>query len=87
MYREPLANDDVGQGHRTGKALLSEQSLRHNATVRPTQFIGATLDDNLAPVSEANTDYLGEIAPAKETLFRLGSQNGAAPPANPRGQI
>ena len=42
MYREPLANDDVGQGHRTGKALPGEQSLRHNATVRPTRFIGAT---------------------------------------------
>jgi hypothetical protein len=67
--------------------LLGEQSLRGNATGRPTRFIDTTLDDDLASVSEANTDYLGEIGRAEESLYRLGSQNGAAPPVNPGGQI
>jgi hypothetical protein len=63
--------------------LLGEQSLPRNATGRPTRFIDATLDDDLASVSEANTDYLGEIGRAEESFYRLGSQNGAAPPVNP----
>jgi hypothetical protein len=67
--------------------LLGEQSLRRNATARPTRFLDATLDDDLASVSEANTNYLGEIGTADENLYRLSSQNGAAPPVNPRGQI
>jgi hypothetical protein len=67
--------------------LLGEQSLRRNATARPTRFIDATLDDDLASIGEANTDYLGEIGRAEESLDRLGSQNGAAPPVNPGGQI
>jgi hypothetical protein len=67
--------------------LLGEQSLRRNATARPTRFIDATLDDDPASVSEANTDYLGEMGRAEESLYRLGSQNGAAPPVNPGGQI
>jgi hypothetical protein len=87
MYRDPLADDHVGQWHRTGKTSLGEQSLRCNATARPTRFIEATLDDDLASVSEANTDDLGEMGRAEESLYRLGSQNGAAPPVNPGGQI
>jgi hypothetical protein len=67
--------------------LLGEQSLRGNATGRPTRFIDTTLDDDVASVSEANTDYLGEIGRAEESLDRLGSQHGAAPPVNPGGQI
>ena len=87
MHRDALADDHVGQWHRTGKTLLGEQSLRRNATACPTRFIDATLDDDLASVSEANTDYLGEMGRAEESLYRLGSQNGAAPPVNPGGQI
>jgi hypothetical protein len=67
--------------------LLGEQSLRCNATARPTRFIDATLDDDLASVGEANTDHLGEMGRAEESLDRLGSQNGAAPSVNPGGQI
>jgi hypothetical protein len=67
--------------------LLGEQSLRRNATPRPTRFIDATLHHDLASVSEANTDYLGEMRNAEENLYRLGSQNGAAPPVNPGRQI
>jgi hypothetical protein len=67
--------------------LLGEQSLRRNATGRPTRFIDATLDDDLASVSEAETDYLGEMRRAEESLCGLGSQNGAAPAVNPGGQI
>jgi hypothetical protein len=48
--------------------LLGQQSLRRNATARPTRFIDATLDDDLASVDEANTDYLGEITSAEESL-------------------
>jgi hypothetical protein len=54
---------------------------------RPTRFIDATLDDDLESVSEANTDYLGEMGGAEESLYRLGSENGAAPLVNPGGQI
>jgi ABC-2 type transporter len=36
MHRDAVADDHVGQRHRTGKALLGEQSLRRNATARPT---------------------------------------------------
>jgi hypothetical protein len=67
--------------------LLGERSLRRSATARPTRFIDATLDDDLASVTEANTDYLGEMGRAEESLYRLGSQNGAAPPVSPDGQI
>jgi hypothetical protein len=67
--------------------LLGEQSLRRNATARPTRFIDATLDDDLASVREANTNYLGEIRRAEESLDRLRSQNGTAPPVKPEGQI
>jgi hypothetical protein len=87
MYRDVLADDHVGQWHRTGKALLGEQPLRRNATARPTRFIDATLDDDLASVNEANTDYLGEMGRAEESLHRLGSQNGAGPRLDPGGQI
>jgi hypothetical protein len=66
--------------------LLGEQSLRRNATARPTRFIDATLDDDLASVGEANTNYLGEIRRAEESLDRLRSQNGAAPPVKPGGR-
>jgi hypothetical protein len=67
--------------------LLGEQSLRRNATARPTRLIDATLDDDLASVNEANTDYLGEMGRAEESHYRLGSQIGAAPPVSPGGQI
>jgi hypothetical protein len=67
--------------------LLGEESLRRNATARPTRFIDATLDDDPASVSEANTNYLGEMGRAEENVYRLGSQNGAAPRVNPGGQI
>jgi hypothetical protein len=87
MYRDALADDHVGQWHRAGKTLLGEQSLRRNATAHPTRFIDATLDDDLTSVSEANTDYLGEMGRAEKSLCRLGSQSGAAPPVNPGGQI
>jgi hypothetical protein len=36
MHRDAVADDHVGQRHRTGKALLGEQSLRRDATARPT---------------------------------------------------
>ena len=87
MHRDAFADDHVGQRHRTGKALLGEQSLRRNAAARPTRFIVTTLDDDLASVSEANTDHLGDLGNAEENLYGLGSQNGAAPPVNPGGQI
>jgi hypothetical protein len=67
--------------------LLGEQSLRRNASARPTRFIDATLDDDLASVREANPNYLGEIRRAEESLDRLRSQNGTAPPVKPEGQI
>jgi len=87
MHGDALADDRFGQGHRTGKALLGEQSLRRNATARTPRLIDATLDDDLASVGEANTDYLGELGNAEENLRRLGSQDGAAPPGNPGRQI
>ena len=87
MHSDALADDHFGQRHRTGKALLGKQSLRRNATTRPTRFIDATLDDDLTSVSEANTDYLGEMGRVEESLSRIGSENGAAPPVEPGGQI
>jgi hypothetical protein len=67
--------------------VLGEQPLRRDATARPARLIDATFDDDLASVSEANTDYLGEIASAEQSLYGLGSQNGATPAVNPEGQI
>jgi hypothetical protein len=87
MDRDAVADDHVRQRHRSWEALLGEQSLRRDATARPTRFIDATLDDDLTSVSEANTDYLGEMGRAEKSLCGLGSQSGAAPPVNPGGQI
>jgi hypothetical protein len=39
--------------------LLGEQSLRRNATARPTRFIDATLHHDLASIGKSNTDNLG----------------------------
>jgi hypothetical protein len=61
MHRDAVADDHVGQRHRTGKALLGEQSLRRNATARPTRFIDATLHHNLASIGKSNTDNLGQM--------------------------
>jgi len=59
MHRDSVADDHVGQRHRTGKPLLGEQSLRRNATARPTRFIDATLHHDLASIGKSNTDNLG----------------------------
>jgi hypothetical protein len=67
--------------------LLGEQSLRRDATAGPTRFVDATLDDDLASVGEADTDYLGDLGDAEENLYGLGSQNGATPPVDPARQI
>jgi hypothetical protein len=39
--------------------LLGEQSLRRNATARPTRFIDTTLHHDLASIGKSNTDNLG----------------------------
>jgi hypothetical protein len=67
--------------------LLSEQSLRGNATGRPPRFIDATLDDDLASIGKPNTNNLGQIPSHEQNLHRPGSQKGSAPPVNPRRKL
>jgi hypothetical protein len=83
VRRESFPDDHVGQRQRAGKALLGEQSLRRDTTLRATPFIDATLHHDLASIREANPDYLGELRYTEENLDRLGSEIGAAPPVDP----
>jgi len=67
--------------------LLSKQSLRRNATTRPTRFIDATLDNDLASIGKPNTHYLGQMGGKEQNRHRAGSQDGTTPPFNPGRQI
>ena len=87
MHRDTVADDRGGERRRTGKALLGEQSLRRNASGRPTRFIDATLHHNLASIGKPNTNNLGQIPSDEENLHRPGSQKSSAPPVNPRRKL
>jgi hypothetical protein len=67
--------------------LLGKQSLRRNATTRPTRFIDATLDNDLASIGKPNTHYLGQMGGKKKNRHRAASQDAPTPPFNPGRQI
>jgi hypothetical protein len=87
MHREPRAEDHVGQRHRTRKALLGEQALCGNTMPRPPRLIGATLDDNLSPISEPNSNNLRHVPNDEQNLHRPRSQKSSTPPINPRRKV
>jgi hypothetical protein len=54
---------------------------------RPPGLIGATLDDNLSPISKPNTNNLGQIPNDEQNLHRPRSQKSSTPPVNPRRKV